>query len=43
MGTGMGEGHMGRKGHSPEEIIGKLREAAVGLAKGQRAPRPAGR
>jgi len=29
---------MGRKRHTPEEIIGKLREAEVGLAKGQTIP-----
>ena len=29
---------MPRKGHTPEQIIGKLREAEVGMASGQTVP-----
>ena len=32
---------MGRKRHSPEEIIGKLREAEVLIARGQTTPQAA--
>ena len=32
---------MGRKRHSPEEIIGKLREAEVLIARGQTTPKAA--
>ena len=35
------ESDMGRKRHSPEEIIGKLREAEVLIARGQTTPQAA--